>query len=329
VAKVSISGDMVPSSAIEAQVARICPLNSQWKWEAIAHDATSFLVNFPSFQDLERVNGIHMEVPNFAAHFKISKWETQDIQPKFDLPQLWVHVEGVPHTVRHFHGLWAIGSLLGTTVDVDLPTMYNQNIVRILVAMMNPDILNKHKDEKGYYVDTTVILKLQGFDFPFRKQTAGFQSDPLYTPFFWRFDDLEEDDSNYAKGKRPMTDHIASSSSNVSNMEVDGAATGQGVGPGTVHQRNTAVPLPASLSRQIPMASRGRPNMMGRTLPPRVQRMDADILGPTAVVPGTVRPLALEPLVQELVVSSSVALPTTIGSPSEELEVADTSQTYL
>jgi hypothetical protein len=128
---------------------RICPLNVQWKWEAISHDAASFLVNFPSFQDLERVNGIQMGVLDFDAQFKISKWEIQDIKPKFDLPQLWVHVEGVPHTLRHFHGLWAIGSLLGTTIDVDLPTMYSQNVIRILVAMMKPNTLNKHQDEKG------------------------------------------------------------------------------------------------------------------------------------------------------------------------------------
>jgi hypothetical protein len=103
-----------------------------------------------------------MGVPDYDAQFKISKWEIQDIQPKFDLPQLWVHVEGVPHSLRHFHGLWAIGSLLGTTVDVDLPTLYSQNVVRILVAMMSPDTLNKHQDEKGHYVDVTVTLKLQG-----------------------------------------------------------------------------------------------------------------------------------------------------------------------
>jgi hypothetical protein len=125
IAKVTISGAVVPSTAIEAEMARICPLNSQWKWEAISHDANSFLVNFPSFQDLERVNGIQMGVPNFDAQFKLIKWEVQDIQPKFDLPQLWVHVEGMPHTLRHFHGLWALGSLMGTTVDVDLPTLYS------------------------------------------------------------------------------------------------------------------------------------------------------------------------------------------------------------
>jgi hypothetical protein len=120
VAKVTITGVVVPSTAIETVMARICPLNAQWKWEAISHDAASFLVNFPSFQDLERVNGIQMGVPDIDAQFKISKWEIQDIKRKFDLPQLWVHMEGVPHTLRHFLGLWAIGSLLGTIVDVDL-----------------------------------------------------------------------------------------------------------------------------------------------------------------------------------------------------------------
>jgi hypothetical protein len=58
VAKVTVTGVVVPSTAIEAVMARICPLNLQWKWEALSHDATSFLVNFPSIQDLDRVNGI-------------------------------------------------------------------------------------------------------------------------------------------------------------------------------------------------------------------------------------------------------------------------------
>jgi hypothetical protein len=31
-----------------------------------------------------------------------------------------VHVDAVPHTVSHFLGLWAVGSLIGVTLDVDL-----------------------------------------------------------------------------------------------------------------------------------------------------------------------------------------------------------------
>jgi hypothetical protein len=58
IAKVTISSSVVPPTVIEAEIARICPFNVQWNWEAIAHDENSFFVNFPSFQDLERVNGI-------------------------------------------------------------------------------------------------------------------------------------------------------------------------------------------------------------------------------------------------------------------------------
>jgi hypothetical protein len=166
-----------------------------------------------------------MGVPDFDAQFKISKCEIQDIQPKFDLPQLWVHVEGVPHSLRHFHGLWAIGSLLGTTVDVDLPTLYSQNVVRVLVAMMSPDMLNKHQDEKGHIVDVTVTLKLQGYDFRCRKQKAGFQPDSSYSPLFWRGkeDGLEEEDPNTANGNGSLPLLNGASSSQVLSMDIDGA----------------------------------------------------------------------------------------------------------
>ena len=76
-----------------------------------------------------------MSVPSFSAQATVSVWATQDIQPKRMLEQVWVHVQGVPYTVRHFLGLWAVGSLIGTTLDVDLVTLRSQNVVRILVAM--------------------------------------------------------------------------------------------------------------------------------------------------------------------------------------------------
>jgi hypothetical protein len=240
---VSITGVAVPAVAIDTQLARICPLNAQWKWEAIPHDATSFLVNFPSFQDLERVNGIQMDVPDFEAQFKIPKWEIKDIQTKFDLPQLWVHVEGVPHAVRHFHGLWAIGSLLGITVDVDLPSLYSQNVVQIKVAMMNLDILNKHQDDKGFFVDVTTILKFKGYDLRFWKQKVGFKPDPSFTPFFWRRkdDDLDEEDPSNVKGKGPHSVQCGSLGSQATSMEVDGVVSGSnGAGSCSGVQRQMA-----------------------------------------------------------------------------------------
>jgi hypothetical protein len=214
-----------------------------------------------------------MEVPEFAAQFKISNWEVLHIQPKFDLPQLWVHVEGVPHTPRHFHGIWAIGSLMGTTVDVDLPTLYSQNVVWILVAMMSPDTLNKHQDERGSYVDVTVTLKLHGYHFRFRKQKASFQPDARYSPFIWRRkdDDIKEEDHNEAAGKDPnLAQHMASSSQ-VSNMDIDASHFGAGGGG---HGKGPAAGISSAgyhgtvlERRRAAGPSRGRPIMLGRTRP--------------------------------------------------------------
>jgi hypothetical protein len=73
--------------------------------------------------------------------------------------------------------------------------------------MMNPDILNKHQDDKGFYVDVTTIRKFKGYDLRFRKQKVGFKPDPSFTPFFWKRkgDDLDEEDPSNVKGKGPQS----------------------------------------------------------------------------------------------------------------------------
>jgi hypothetical protein len=106
----------------------------------------AYLVSFPTFDDLKRVDGFRMGVPDSSAHMSVSIWKTQDVPHKFELQPTWVHVDGVPHTVRHFLGLWAVGSLIGTTLDVDLVSLRSRGVVRILVAMNEPKNLDKQND---------------------------------------------------------------------------------------------------------------------------------------------------------------------------------------
>jgi hypothetical protein len=96
-------------------MARMCPGNPTWKWEAIAHGANAFLIGIPTAEDLSRIDGMHMSVPKIKAQALISSWKQHDIVPEFVMEPVWVHVDGVPYTVRHFHGLWAVGSLIGST----------------------------------------------------------------------------------------------------------------------------------------------------------------------------------------------------------------------
>ena len=182
-ALVSIVGEPVTAAAIQSLMSRMCPTRSPWTWEAIPHGADAFLIGFPSLEDLQRVDGFQMSVPSFSAQATISVWAAQDIQPKRMLEQVWVHVQGVPYTVRHFLGLWVVGSLIGTTLDVDLVTLRSQNVVRILVAMIDSSVLDKRVDERGPYIGASCVIKLREYDFFFRREAGDFIPDPSFVPF--------------------------------------------------------------------------------------------------------------------------------------------------
>ena len=50
---------------------------------------------------------------------------------------------GVPYQPRHFLGLWGVGSMIGTTLNVDLLALRRQGIVRILVGMLTTSMFKK------------------------------------------------------------------------------------------------------------------------------------------------------------------------------------------
>ncbi|KAI4991659.1 hypothetical protein ZWY2020_040045 [Hordeum vulgare] len=199
IACVRVSGVMVPASIIESQIARRCPFQTKWKWEAIQHGKDAYLVSFPSFEDLDRVDGIQMNVPSLNAQITISAWKSHEIPHKLELEQVWVHVDGVPHTVCHFIGLWAVGTLMGKTLDVDLVSLRRRGIVRIPVAMTNTQILSKEKDDVGHFLSTDVVVKLKGYAFTFRREPTDFIPDPDFVPFIWRQKGDDADDDNTGK----------------------------------------------------------------------------------------------------------------------------------
>jgi hypothetical protein len=100
------------------------------------------------------------------------------------LQPFWVQVEGVPHLVHHFHGLWAVGSLVGATQDVDLVTLRSRGIVRIHVAMMDTAIFDTSFDASGAYARAMVLIRLNGYEFRFCHEPAGSVPDPKFKPLF-------------------------------------------------------------------------------------------------------------------------------------------------
>jgi hypothetical protein len=116
--------------------------------------------------------------------------------------------------IRHFLGLWPVGSLVGTTLDVDLASLRNLGVVRILVAMMEPKYLDKLNDARGCAcLGVTASIKMKGYNLFFHREKPDFVHDLGFTPFFWKKkgDDSSKDgpgpdsDDLNAPGRNPPT----------------------------------------------------------------------------------------------------------------------------
>ena len=57
-------------------------------------------MSLPSFDDLDRVDGIQVGIPATNSSIAISAWHFSEVPHKMELEQVWIHVQGVPHTDR-------------------------------------------------------------------------------------------------------------------------------------------------------------------------------------------------------------------------------------
>lgn len=117
---VTISGRDLSATVVEAEVAKLARVQGEWRWEAVPHGINQFLVSFPSMDDLNRVADVEFRIKSHGVTISFSEWKDDDIPSYFALDSVWVHVYAVPHGLRHFMGIWAIGSPIGLTQDVEL-----------------------------------------------------------------------------------------------------------------------------------------------------------------------------------------------------------------
>jgi hypothetical protein len=78
-----------------------------------------------------------------------------------------------------------VGTLIGSTLDVDSYSLRSQGIVRALVAMRDLAALEKDKDgEKPPWLEVVAVLHLNGYRFRFRREAVGYKPDTRFRPFF-------------------------------------------------------------------------------------------------------------------------------------------------
>jgi hypothetical protein len=118
----NITGGQLTAKVLESELAKLMHLDGQWK--ALAHEGNSFLIPFPSEEEMKRMNDVEFRL---------------EAVPSYELETLWLHITGIPHSWRHFLSFWAVGTVVRSTQQVDIHTFWRKGVVRVQVSVLIKD----------------------------------------------------------------------------------------------------------------------------------------------------------------------------------------------
>ncbi|GJN04973.1 hypothetical protein PR202_ga22558 [Eleusine coracana subsp. coracana] len=160
-AHITIKQGTIMADMIKSELERLIPIKLTW---SVQQNGDGFLVPFPSKVELQRMVAMRIE-------------------PRRYLKKAWINVYGVPYEIRSFLPHWAVGTILGTTLKVDMKYMKRMRVVRILVGVMDVNTIP----------DTTDIVVGEGvYDIFFKVDKVC--KDGTYVPFQKKGDDNLDDD---------------------------------------------------------------------------------------------------------------------------------------
>ncbi|RLN43082.1 hypothetical protein C2845_PM01G18340 [Panicum miliaceum] len=93
-------------------------------------------------------------------------WQNdQDIMPTYELEEVWVRITGVPHAYRHYMILWAVGTVIGETLEVDMLTNRKKGVIRVKVGIL---------DKRQLPHTTDLVFGTQGYHVTFTQEEESF-----------------------------------------------------------------------------------------------------------------------------------------------------------
>ena len=248
-ALVTISGGSLSAAVVEVEIAKIASVQASWKWEAVPHGDNAFLVCFPSVEVLKRVSAFEYNVKSQYVKIAFSEWKVEEVSLILPLQPVWVHVTGVPPPLRHFLGLWAVGSVIGATQDVDLVCLRRHGIVRIQVAVHSLDIFSKKDGSDEASVSSDVYIKLNGYAFRFVLEEEDFVPDVDFIPRIWENHDNGHDDG--ANRDEDMPDRDANKRSKCIQAVDQNSASGSQVSAAVPIQSTQQIVHTATLESSV------------------------------------------------------------------------------
>jgi len=97
---IKVTRGKIDAATVQTELAKF--IKADWNWEALPHGDDSFLVEFPTEDELKRRVDIDFCLKNHGVTLTISEWQdSSDSIPAYHLDEVWVHVSKVPHPWRH------------------------------------------------------------------------------------------------------------------------------------------------------------------------------------------------------------------------------------
>ncbi|KAM0843938.1 hypothetical protein ACQ4PT_057395 [Festuca glaucescens] len=112
-------------------------------------------VKFPSKNEVQRMKHFKTyPVPNRATDMEFDEWSVME-EPTFMLPEVWLRVTGIPADVRNdFLALWALGSIFGKTMEVDMSFTRKNKVLRLRIGCMDATLIPETTDvyiSRGFF----------------------------------------------------------------------------------------------------------------------------------------------------------------------------------
>ncbi|KAM0826418.1 hypothetical protein ACQ4PT_068893 [Festuca glaucescens] len=140
VGKISVEGGTLTSHEIVKELAWILPGNHQWDLQPT--EGGAFKALFPSKAYLARMTKIiRVPVPEIDMFLIFEEWSAADLDP-FSLAEVWVKVHGCCYKERcDYPSLFAVGSLIGKTKEVDMEFTRSHFEVRMKVEVTRVEFI--------------------------------------------------------------------------------------------------------------------------------------------------------------------------------------------
>lgn len=98
-------------------------------------------------------------------HLLFSAWQSANDVTPYQLEEVWIHISGVPHAWRHYLAFWALGTVIGATLEVDMLTCTKKGVIRVHVGVL---------DKRRLPLTTDLVFGTEGYNITFTLEDPSF-----------------------------------------------------------------------------------------------------------------------------------------------------------